>query len=219
MHGNHRLEKKLKLSIFCSISFENCIHETFHCVHVISFERSFHCGNSSAAEYFVSRNRHFSWGNFCVSLLAKRFIWRKYCTAINIEKSFSSLSRSQCFSLERIVALHMTTFSTVPPICAKSLLKQLASQTRFYRERLSKTLNFFDKVETFTIEYMNEQKLFNNKTTIDFDFVCVQEENFKTMDPGNGFKNIFLFVSPFFQVWSVDQFFFATLVLITPLHL
>ena len=40
----------------------------------------------------------------------------------------------------------------------------------------------FDKLDSFGIEYINEQTLFRNLAKLDFESICVQEENFKDTD-------------------------------------
>ena len=40
----------------------------------------------------------------------------------------------------------------------------------------------FDKLNSFRIEYTNEQKLFKNLAIFDFESICVQEESFKDTD-------------------------------------
>ena len=39
--------------------------------------------------------------------------------------------------------------------------------------------SLFDKLDSFGIEYTNEQTLFKNLATFDFELICVQEESFK----------------------------------------
>ena len=72
---------------------------------------------------------------------------------------------NRTFDLER----HLTTCSErVKNVCSKSVY-----QTQ-------ETL--FDKLDSFGIEYTNEQTLFKNLAIFDFESICVQEKSFKDTD-------------------------------------
>ena len=54
---------------------------------------------------------------------------------------------------------------------------------KIYRENVYQTQeNLFDKLDSFGIEYTNEQTIFRNLAIFDFESICVQEESFKEID-------------------------------------
>ena len=54
----------------------------------------------------------------------------------------------------------------------------------------------FDKLDSFGIEYTNEQTLFRNLAIFDFESICMQEESFKDTDTTNWIeKHILILVS------------------------
>ena len=59
---------------------------------------------------------------------------------------------------------------------------QWTSEKRLSEERISNLRNSLDKLDSFGIEYNNEQTLFKNLAKFDFESICVQEENFKDTD-------------------------------------
>ena len=50
------------------------------------------------------------------------------------------------------------------------------------RRTYIETKELFDKLNSFGIEYTNEQTLFKNLAIFDFESICVQEERFKDTD-------------------------------------
>ena len=72
---------------------------------------------------------------------------------------------NRTFNLER----HLTTCSER----AKNVCPKNVYQTR---------ATLFDKLDSFGIEYTNEQTLFKNLVIFDFESICVQEESFKDTD-------------------------------------
>ena len=91
------------------------------------------------------------------------------CYVNNINAVFQSFRCSNCdtffngsFNLQR----HLKT-------CSERVKKVYPRNVYQIRETL------FDKVHSFGIKYMSEQKLFKNLAILDFESICVQEESFK----------------------------------------
>ena len=94
------------------------------------------------------------------------------CYMNNINAVFQSFRCPNCdnfsnrtFNLER----HLT-------ICSERV-------KHFYSKNVHQTQEtLFDKLDSFTIEYSNEQTLFKNLAIFDFESICVHEESFKGTD-------------------------------------
>ena len=91
------------------------------------------------------------------------------CYVSNIKAVFQSFRCPNCdtffnrtFNLER----HLTT-------CSERVKKIYPRNVYQIRETL------FDKLDSFSINYTSEQKLFKNIAIFDFESICVQEETFR----------------------------------------
>ena len=71
----------------------------------------------------------------------------------------------------------------------------------------------FDELDSFGIEYTNEQALFMNLAIFDFESICVQEDSFKAPIQQNRLESILLSWFPSHQILWKNQFSFATLIL------
>ena len=94
------------------------------------------------------------------------------CYVNNINAVFQSFRCPNCdtffdraFNFER----HLTTCS--------DRVKNVYPKNVYQTEE-----TLFDKLDSFGIDYTNEQKLFKNLAIFDFESICVQEESFKDTD-------------------------------------
>ena len=58
----------------------------------------------------------------------------------------------------------------------------------------------FDKLDSFDIQYTDDQKLFNNLAVFDFESICITEEKFKNTETTTWIKNMFQYQSRCLQV-------------------
>ena len=59
---------------------------------------------------------------------------------------------------------------------------QWTCQKILSEKRISNSKTLFDELDSFGIEYTNEQTLFKNLVIFEFESVCVQEQSFKDTD-------------------------------------
>ena len=134
------------------------------------------------------------------------------CYVSNINAVFQSFRCLNCdaffqkktFNLEQ----HLTT-------CIERVINVYPKNVYQTRETL------FDKLDSFRIEYTNEQTLFKNLAIFDFESICVQEESFKDTDKTKWIgKHIPILVSISSNfVEKKKQFSLGTPILISLLHL
>ena len=58
----------------------------------------------------------------------------------------------------------------------------------------------FDKLDSFDIQYTDDQKLFNNLAVFDFESICIPEKNSKTPSLQLGLVNMFQYQSHYLQI-------------------
>ena len=131
------------------------------------------------------------------------------CYANNINAVFQYFRCPNCdtffnrtYSLER----HLTT-------CSERVKKVYLRNVYQIQETL------LDQLDSFGINYTSEQKLFKNLAIFDFESICVQKETFRNRITTTWIgKHVPIFVS--YSSSLVDEpIFYATLILITSLHL
>ena len=126
-------------------------------------------------------------GTLSVNLLDKvNRITKFLCTCGNTTTTYATLTRLLHFSnLSAALIVTLSFNRTFNP--ERNLTTCSEGVSIVYPKNIYQTQEtFFDKWDSFGIQYTNEQKLFKNLAIFDFESMCVQEESFKdTVTPTN----------------------------------